>query len=66
MELVAQSGITKPRVQSEREQDWISRLVAKHGDDIDAMFWDKKLNIYQQSKGDLKRRIFKWKKANQV
>lgn len=52
-----------PRVQSEREQDWIGDLVEKHGEDYEAMKWDKKLNVYQQSAGDLRRRILKWKKS---
>lgn len=61
----AERAIPNPHVQSEREESWIEQLVNKHGDDLDGMFWDKELNIYQQSRGDLKRRIKKWVKQNQ-
>ncbi|KAJ5634661.1 Ribosome biogenesis protein Nop16 [Penicillium herquei] len=55
----------KPRHQSSREGEWISRLVAKYGDDVNAMFRDRKLNPMQQSVGDLRRRINKWKKTQE-
>lgn len=55
----------KPRHQSDREGEWISRLVAKYGDDYTAMFRDRKLNPMQQSVGDLRRRINKWKKTQE-
>lgn len=62
LEAMAADGVrTKPRKQSTREEDWVARLVEKHGDDYKAMFWDKDLNIYQQSDGDLKKRVKKWK-----
>ncbi|KAG5368036.1 Nucleolar protein 16 [Yarrowia sp. C11] len=60
----AERAASNPHVQSDREQSWIEQLINKHGDDIDGMFWDKELNIYQQSRGDLKRRIKKWKQGN--
>lgn len=53
----------KPRHMSKQEQEWVERLVARHGDNIGAMVRDMKLNPMQQSAGDLKRRIRKWKES---
>lgn len=61
---LAASEVKVPRVQSDRESDWVRRLVEKHGDNYEAMFWDKRLNVHQQSVGDIKRRVYKWRKAN--
>ncbi|KAL2868151.1 nucleolar protein 16 [Aspergillus lucknowensis] len=52
----------KPRHQSKREEEWIARLVECHGDNYAAMARDRKLNPMQQTAGDLRRRIDKWKK----
>lgn len=51
----------KPRSQSGREEEWIESLMAKYGDDVSKMVRDRKLNPMQQTEGDLKRRIKKWK-----
>lgn len=51
----------RPRQQSTREEEWISSLVAKHGDNIAAMVRDRKLNPMQQTQSDISRRVKKWK-----
>lgn len=50
-----------PRKQSERESQWIEELVQQHGDDYLAMSRDMKLNPMQQTVGDLKKRVKKYK-----
>ncbi|KAJ5132375.1 hypothetical protein N7448_006533 [Penicillium atrosanguineum] len=55
----------KPRYLSEREVEWITRLVEKHGDNLAAMVRDRKLNPMQQTEGDLRRRIDQWKQSQE-
>ncbi|KAH7132151.1 nucleolar protein 16 [Dendryphion nanum] len=65
LEEAARNGVRKaPRKQSKGEEEWIERLVAKYGDNYSKMVWDRKLNPFQQSEGDLRRRIQKWKKSH--
>jgi len=52
----------RPRQQSEREHEWLERLVAEHGEDTEAMARDGQLNPMQQTAGDLARRIRKMRK----
>jgi nucleolar protein 16 len=62
LEELAAGGVKRrPRMQSKREEEWIEALVAKYGDDYRKMFRDRKLNVWQQSEGDIKRRVKVWK-----
>ncbi|KAI9868067.1 MAG: Nucleolar protein 16 [Trichoglossum hirsutum] len=62
LEEQAKRGVAKAlRTQSAREQEWIERLVSKYGDDYRKMFWDRKLNPMQQSEGDIRKRVLRWK-----
>lgn len=45
---------------SEDQQRYLKVLVAKYGDDYKKMQWDVKLNPFQYSAGDLKRKVKKY------
>ncbi|KAL1841704.1 hypothetical protein VTJ49DRAFT_6678 [Mycothermus thermophilus] len=47
------------RHQSEREIEWLQRLVDRHGDDTAAMARDMKLNPMQQTAADIRKRLKK-------
>ena len=56
----------RKRNQSQREAEWVERLVEKHGDNLAAMSRDAKLNPMQQSVGDIKKRVKLWKQDQQA
>ncbi|RMZ90801.1 hypothetical protein DV736_g1966, partial [Chaetothyriales sp. CBS 134916] len=56
----------RPRQQSQREEEWLGRLVAKYGQDTRAMARDRKLNPMQQTDGDLRRRLRKYNQKHSV
>lgn len=64
LEEAAMNGARKaPRGQSQREQEWVERLVNKYGDDYAKMARDLKLNLMQQTAADIKKRVVKWQKS---
>jgi nucleolar protein 16 len=56
----------KERKQSDREKEWIERLVGRYGDNYAKMARDMKLNPMQQTEADIRRRVAKWKKASEI
>lgn len=61
LEEAARNGVRKaPRGQSQREVEWIERLVSKHGDDYGSMARDLKLNPMQQTAADIRKRVKKY------
>ena len=66
LEEAARNGARKaPRKQSQREEEWVVRLVEKYGEDYGKMSRDKKLNPMQQTEADIRKRVKKWR-ATQV
>ncbi|USP78244.1 hypothetical protein yc1106_05518 [Curvularia clavata] len=64
LEEAAMNGARKgPRGQSQREQEWVERLVNKYGDDYAKMARDLKLNPMQQTAADIRKRVTKWQKS---
>lgn len=64
LEEAAKNGARKaPRKQSQREEEWVSALVAKYGDDYGRMARDRKLNPMQQTESDIKKRVRKWREG---
>ena len=62
LEAAARNGVRKaPRGQSQRETEWVERLVEKYGEDYDKMARDARLNPMQQTAADIRKRVKKWK-----
>lgn len=55
----------RERQQSDREKEWVERLVQKYGTDYKKMERDRKLNPMQQTAADIRKRVEKWQKAQQ-
>lgn len=53
----------RPRKQSQREEEWVERLVERYGDDVGKMARDRKLNPMQQSQGDIAKRVRMWRQG---
>lgn len=60
LEAQAANAFHREKYESEFELDWIQKLIKKHGDDYKAMFWDKDLNVYQQTAAQLKKKCAKY------
>ncbi|KAI9813465.1 MAG: Nucleolar protein 16 [Pycnora praestabilis] len=62
LEEQASRGVKKaPRKQSTREEEWVGALVEKYGEDYPKMVRDRRLNPMQQSEGDIRRRVKRWR-----
>ena len=57
IEALGPPEVPTPRHQSDGEQQFLTKLIAKHGTDYAAMARDIKLNRYQQTAAELRRRI---------
>ena len=51
------------RKQSQREEEWVERLVGRYGDDVGQMARDRKLNPMQQSPADIAKRVMIWREG---
>lgn len=55
------AGARKVKKLTEREEEWMSKLHAKYGEDYEKMRWDQKLNPIFLSSGQLKKKMALWK-----
>ncbi|TVY90788.1 Nucleolar protein [Lachnellula willkommii] len=62
-DMAARAPEKTPRKQSEREREWIERLVGKYGEDYKRMARDMKLNPMQQTEADIRKRVEKWRSS---
>ena len=53
-------------IMSVYDQNYIKKLIDKHGDDVDAMFRDIKLNTNQLTVGQLKKKIEKYYRVQEL
>lgn len=59
LESLAAQAAPVQRHTSSQESQWLADLVAKYGDDTEAMAKDRKLNLWQKTQGEIKRAIKK-------
>ncbi|CAG8681854.1 4500_t:CDS:2 [Racocetra fulgida] len=61
-ELEAQASVVykRERYQSEEERLFVEKLINKYGDDYESMFRDIKLNVYQYTAAQLKKKCQKY------
>ncbi|CBQ67457.1 conserved hypothetical protein [Sporisorium reilianum SRZ2] len=59
LESMAAKAAPVQRHTSTQESQWLADLVAKYGDDTEAMARDRKLNLWQKTQGEIKRAIKK-------
>ncbi|KAJ2467906.1 Nucleolar protein 16, partial [Coemansia sp. RSA 2322] len=50
----------KERWMSVGERRKLQELVDKHGDNYEAMFWDKELNLHQLTKRQIQKKVLKY------
>lgn len=59
LESMAAQAAPVQRHTSTHESQWLADLVAKYGEDIEAMARDRRLNVWQKTQGEIKRAIKK-------
>lgn len=68
LEEMAQKNASRERDhhQTARETDIMRMLYEKHGDDYEAMKWDKHLNLFALLPGVLRKKMKLWKKKHNI
>ena len=59
LEELSRSAAPVKRHSSTSEKTWLIDLVKKYGDDVDGMSRDKKMNVWQNTSGEIRRMIRK-------